>query len=260
MNRALRRVCFAPPTLLIKGVRAKEKGRKRKQHVPLRTQDRAARDESTTILRIKDEEDTREVALGYNFCLNIWLSCSSYIFPSSAEKTINAEFVIDPARNGGVAHQYDEVVRTRNERRQMDAGDCECCRDVRSLLLHGSLHKSNALVSQYYEAIGPLPNRLQQPLWRSPSATPVKPCQRHSRPPENEWQPTPQEIDSHKKAISRHRHTWARPNTPPDYWNIGFPDTQEAGAINERADEMHRRKRAEVEKVAMVEAGRYRRR
>jgi hypothetical protein len=54
-------------------------------------------------------------------------------------------------------------------------------------------------------------------------------------------------ITLHKQAISRHRHHWERPRTPPGYWNIGFPDTQEAANINERAREMHRRKRDEVE-------------
>jgi len=29
----------------------------------------------------------------------------------------------------------------------------------------------------------------------------------------------------------------------PGYWNIGFPDTQEVGDINERAEVMHRKKR-----------------
>jgi hypothetical protein len=48
----------------------------------------------------------------------------------SADKTINAEYAIDPVRNGGLEFQYDEVVRAKGERRRMDAGDCECCRDV----------------------------------------------------------------------------------------------------------------------------------
>jgi hypothetical protein len=49
-----------------------------------------------------------------------------------SDKTINAEYVIDPAQNGGLEFRYDEVVRTKEDRRRMDAGDCECCRDVRS--------------------------------------------------------------------------------------------------------------------------------
>jgi hypothetical protein len=67
-------------------------------------------------------------------------------------------------------------------------------------------------------------------------------------------------ITSHKKAISRHRHHWERPRTPPGYWNIGFPDTQEAADINERAREMHRRKRDELESEVRRGEGKYKRR
>ncbi|KAG6873164.1 hypothetical protein C0995_002013 [Termitomyces sp. Mi166 len=181
---------------------------------------------------------------------------------TSPKGTINAQFEINPTRNRGLDYQYDEVVRGRKDRKRMDAGDCECCRD-------------------YYEAVGPLPKRLQAPLWRSPPSTPAKSpphfCPRHgsgsgpgsgsrsksksaskfnsahsgstssssthkrSRDKENE-------ITSHRQAISRHRYHWERPKTPPGYWNIGFPDTQETEDINERAREMHRRKREVVER------------
>jgi hypothetical protein len=42
-------------------------------------------------------------------------------------KTINAEYAIDPALNGGLEFRYDEVVRTKEDRRRMDADGCECC-------------------------------------------------------------------------------------------------------------------------------------
>lgn len=48
----------------------------------------------------------------------------------SGNTTINAKFAIDPEHNGGRDFQYDEVVRGREERRHMEADDCECCRDV----------------------------------------------------------------------------------------------------------------------------------
>ncbi|KAF5372374.1 hypothetical protein D9615_009280 [Tricholomella constricta] len=168
---------------------------------------------------------------------------------STANESINAQFEIDPSRNGGLDFQYDEVVRTRDDRRQMDAGDCECCRD-------------------YYEAVGPLPNRLQAPLWRSPPTTPAKPCARHqqhlsvsgSKSSATRREHRQSEINSHRQAISRHRHHWDRPKTPPGYWNIGFPDTQEAENINEQAREMHRKKREEIATAATREGGRYRRR
>ena len=45
------------------------------------------------------------------------------------ETTINAQYVIEPNQNGGVNYQYDVVVKNRNERRRLDAGDCECYRE-----------------------------------------------------------------------------------------------------------------------------------
>ncbi|KAG6853758.1 hypothetical protein C0991_001588 [Blastosporella zonata] len=167
--------------------------------------------------------------------------------------TINAQFEINTTRNGGLDFQYDEVVRGKNDRKRMDAGDCECCHD-------------------YYEAVGPLPKRLQAPLWKSPPSTPAKPCPHHPQlsafgsnskgyfPAENTnssggRKRRQSEITSHKKAISRHRHHWERAKTPPGYWNIGFPDTQETEEINDQAREMHRRKRDEVEAAARTEDG-----
>jgi hypothetical protein len=46
------------------------------------------------------------------------------------DTTINAQYTIDPNQNEGLNFQYDLVVRNRHERRRLDAGDCECCREV----------------------------------------------------------------------------------------------------------------------------------
>ena len=131
---------------------------------------------------------------------------------------------------------------------------------------------------QYYEGVGPLPSRLQPPLWRSPPATPARTCLRlpHSHSPETQSPSgsrtskkrnpltsstsNHRDIELHKKAISRHRHTWARATTPPGYWDIGFPDTQAVGDINEKAKQMHKRKKAEIGEEAGNGVGRYRRR
>lgn len=53
---------------------------------------------------------------------------------STASKTINGEFEIDKDKNGGLGFQYDAIVRNKDERRRLEAGDCECCRDVGSHL------------------------------------------------------------------------------------------------------------------------------
>ncbi|KAJ6499001.1 hypothetical protein C8R45DRAFT_1093270 [Mycena sanguinolenta] len=152
--------------------------------------------------------------------------------------TINANFTIDPVRNGGKNFQYDEVVRGRADRQHMEAGDCECCRD-------------------YYQQIGPMPPRLQAPLWRTPpsSQDESKPCLRTGSVPKESA-----DITSHKQTISRHRHHWAPTSTPPSYWSIGFPNTQEVVSINEKAREMHQQKQKIVQEEANKDGGRFKKR
>ncbi len=68
-------------------------------------------------------------------------------------------------------------------------------------------------------------------------------------------------VSAHRQAVSRHRAQWERAQTPPGYWDIGFPDTQAVEKINERAAELHRQKRARVAKEAAKQVGgQYRRR
>ncbi|KAG2752280.1 hypothetical protein P692DRAFT_20816965 [Suillus brevipes Sb2] len=151
--------------------------------------------------------------------------------------TINSRFTICKERNHGVDFQYDEVVKSREGRKNMLADDCECCRG-------------------YYEGVGPLPKPLRQPLWRSPSSTPTK-KRRLSFDSLSDYKENREDIEHHKKEISRHRHHWYRAKTPPGYWDIGFPDTQETTDINRRAAEMYAQKLVEVENEARSGKGRY---
>jgi len=59
------------------------------------------------------------------------------------------------------------------------------------------------------------------------------------------------------KEISKHRFAWAPAATPPDYWHIGFPTTQEAADINKKAAEMHERKRLLIAREANKPGGKY---
>ncbi|KAG0706430.1 DNA repair protein endonuclease SAE2/CtIP C-terminus-domain-containing protein [Suillus ampliporus] len=156
---------------------------------------------------------------------------------ASNATTINSRFTICKERNHGVDFQYDDVVKSREERKRMLADDCECCRG-------------------YYEAVGPLPKALQQPLWRSPSSTPSK-KRRFSFDSLSDCKENREDIERHKKDISRHRHHWYRAKTPPGYWDIGFPDTQETSDINQRAARMYAQKLGEVESEARSGKGRY---
>jgi hypothetical protein len=115
------------------------------------------------------------------------------------------------------------------------------------------------LIIQYYEAVGPMPSRLQPPLWRSPRKSAAnatdgggyRPCRNGNGGGGRE-----ESVQAHKHAISRHRHDWAQGTTPPSYWNIGFPSTQEAQVINEKAAEMQQQKMRMVQQEA-ENGGRY---
>ncbi|KAL5534273.1 hypothetical protein ACEPAG_735 [Sanghuangporus baumii] len=152
---------------------------------------------------------------------------------SDTKEAINALYAIDTSKNNGVAFQYDEVVRGKKHRQRLEAGDCDCCKE-------------------YYDRLEPLPSRLAPPAWLSTSKeVMVSGCENHLQD---------RVASSHKKRISRHRYQWSPAKTPPDYWNIGFPTTQEAAEINRRAAEIHSDKRRRVEKEANIIGGRYIRR
>ncbi|KAH9925133.1 uncharacterized protein B0H18DRAFT_1119573 [Fomitopsis serialis] len=191
------------------------------------------------------------------------------------EDTINAAYEIDTAQNNGLMHQFEEVVRDKERRKQLHgltvnvAARCV----IPSDLLLAQTHVARP---QYYKAVGKLPARPQAPLWRSPHATPTKstssrrrrladasgvpnsPHKKRHTSDLNEGDPEEEAaIQEHMQRISRHRQQWERPKTP--YWEIAFPDTQEAAAINKRAKEMHEEKKARIEQEAN-RGGRYKKR
>lgn len=87
-----------------------------------------------------------------------------------------------------------------------------------------------------------------------------KACTHHNAAPVASSSRRQSDIEGHKKDISRHRYTWDRPKTPPAYWNIGFPSTQEAKEINAKAERMHQEKVEGLEREVASGTGKYRRR
>ncbi|OSD00532.1 hypothetical protein PYCCODRAFT_1453306 [Trametes coccinea BRFM310] len=158
---------------------------------------------------------------------------------STSKDTINSLYELDPTRNDGVGFQFEEVVRDKQKRKHMHAVDCECCRD-------------------YYSAIGPLPPRPQGPMWRSPRTTPSK-RRRVDSFDDDEDDVAAAAMEEHKQAISRHREHWPRAKTPPRYWEIEFPTTQQVEEMNAEAARMHEEKRAMIAREA-ERGGRYKKR
>ncbi|KAL6306989.1 DNA repair protein endonuclease SAE2/CtIP C-terminus-domain-containing protein [Sparassis latifolia] len=172
-----------------------------------------------------------------------------YAASNVRETTVNSVYQINPAQNDGRDFPYAEVVRNKKQRKCLHGENCMNCRD-------------------YYENIGPSPPRQKPPLWRSPVSTPSKASSSHATQPldadfdddlDEAAQKKRAAIVKHQNEISRHRHQWEGPKTPPKYWIIGFPDTQEVAAINEQAREMHEQKRRKVEMEAN-NGGKYKKR
>lgn len=69
-----------------------------------------------------------------------------YSYDFNRSTSINSKYVIDPEKNAGRGYQYDEVVRSREDRKKLNAGDCECCREVGLLYLVSPPH--------FYSSIG----------------------------------------------------------------------------------------------------------
>ncbi|KAF8343960.1 DNA repair protein endonuclease SAE2/CtIP C-terminus-domain-containing protein [Cantharellus anzutake] len=151
------------------------------------------------------------------------------------DEDIFLKYEIDKSKNDGLDYHFDGVVRKKQERQKLHGTDCLCCRD-------------------YYDAVGPLPSRLQPPLWRSPSPSESPSSGRKAQDRTGTYSPTSpnrdRTIKGHQQEVSRHRHNWAPPSTPPDYWTIGFPDTQQTKEINERARQMRAEKRKLIEEDA----------
>ncbi|KAL4249569.1 hypothetical protein ABKN59_005881 [Abortiporus biennis] len=78
--------------------------------------------------------------------------------------------------------------------------------------------------SDQYSGPQLLPQRLQPPMWNSQTNNGYVPPK-----------------SKHKATHLPQQNKWVPAETPPGYWDIGFPDTQEAQNINNRAKLIHDR-------------------
>ncbi|KAI7951402.1 hypothetical protein MJO28_007086 [Puccinia striiformis f. sp. tritici] len=62
---------------------------------------------------------------------------------------------------------------------------------------------------------------------------------------------------NHQQEISRHRHFNPPPQTPPGYWQMGFPDTQHVEEINRKAVENNKNKFKKIQVQAKNGIGPY---
>jgi hypothetical protein len=138
-------------------------------------------------------------------------------------RTINEEFEVNPERNGNVSFLHKSVVRHKAERKQMHAHDCECC-------------------SEWYKVVGEAPLRRYE--------DPKKLADQHKAIGGDDEE---SDIEGekrrqlHRQQISRHRDYGTGPaSTPPLYWNVGFPSTQEAAEANKLTRKEYSEKRDKI--------------
>ncbi|KAI8826632.1 DNA repair protein endonuclease SAE2/CtIP C-terminus-domain-containing protein [Fimicolochytrium jonesii] len=120
--------------------------------------------------------------------------------------TMTTTVVARPPRTSGTApvqYKYQEVVRNKEQRKKMQAQDNWCC-------------------AKFYEAAGPIAPlpELGAPTAHSAGCAHDQKSNAHA---------------THLQAVSRHRHVHKPPNTPPGYWDVDFPTTQEVAVNNKEA-------------------------
>ncbi|KAK8853260.1 hypothetical protein IAR55_003962 [Kwoniella newhampshirensis] len=149
-----------------------------------------------------------------------------YNAPEEIQTAIRDEYEIDPEQNEGASFAFHDVKRKKAERKGLHGGDCECCKG-------------------YYEAVGEIPRYNQGPVWKDPEVV-------EGTAAEGDW------VREHQNKVSRHRETWTKPPTPPGYWKIGFPNTQDVAEQNEAADRMLRDKEERTRREVLQKDSKWR--
>ncbi|KAF0514308.1 ctip-related endonuclease [Gigaspora margarita] len=98
--------------------------------------------------------------------------------------------------------RFNEVVRKQSERRQLQGEDCRDCR-------------------RFYEITGPMPIPDTFGLNRGHGHT------------NQEEQSAEALMEARLQLTSRHRSRYSRAPTPPGFWRVGFPTSQELAETNE---------------------------
>ncbi|PWN52390.1 hypothetical protein IE53DRAFT_287105 [Violaceomyces palustris] len=191
--------------------------------------------------------------------------------PKPGEKSFNAEFTIDPSFNAGRDFAFKGVERKKSVRKRMHAFDCDCCKDYYENIgpmpppagpvwrapfdsasskerPQNELIPSSSSKKRQYGAGEEESGFDRDELLRldysedetenrgvfsdkndDEAAERAKKLKRE------------QEIQNHKQMTSRHRDHGIPNLTPPGYWMINFPSTQEQEQINREAKAMEKK-------------------
>lgn len=67
--------------------------------------------------------------------LSFQLIWAEKTYRPDGKTSLNSKYEINPDRNSGLNFAFDQTVRRKAERKKLDAGVCDCCKDVRLLRL-----------------------------------------------------------------------------------------------------------------------------
>ncbi|UKZ65727.1 uncharacterized protein TrAtP1_006920 [Trichoderma atroviride] len=156
------------------------------------------------------------------------------------------DFKVNPLSNDGQDYAFSEVVRDKDDRAGLrGCTDMHCCgKHFRALALS---HRPDSPLTaeQRQEEQKLLENYLGEHAYRLATMT------RAER--DEMWIEAKTEELANK--YGRHRHRFARMQSPPGFWNADFPDTQELVADREEAQKREKRAIADRYREAMRPGG-----
>ncbi|KAE8212578.1 hypothetical protein CF327_g3791 [Tilletia walkeri] len=199
-------------------------------------------------------------------------STSTSVGPSSSKGAVHrVRYDLDPALNRGEAYEYVEVIRGREARKNLIATDCLECKEWYERV--GPPPSPPGPVYPPYTEFGKQMQAAREERKRRESAKGASAssglpsharCKHHgqadlasarARGDEEVAGPSTSAVDTsdrdtvivyqiteedqrqaHRQAISRHRNTAPPSLTPPGYWNIAFPSTQQVREMNEETE------------------------
>ncbi|UKZ91132.1 uncharacterized protein TrAFT101_006127 [Trichoderma asperellum] len=156
------------------------------------------------------------------------------------------DFKVNPLSNDGQDYAYSEVVRDKDERAGLrGCTDMHCCgKHFRELAL--SYRPDPPLTAaQRQEEQKLLENYMGERSYRLASMTKAE--------RDETWIEAKTEELANK--YGRHRHRFARMQSPPGFWNADFPDTQQLAADREEAQKREKRAIADRYREAMRPGG-----
>lgn len=141
------------------------------------------------------------------------------------------DFKPNPRYNDGLSYVYDEVVRGKDARAALSGCiDPKCCGKTFRRFAEAERKAAGTSVTTRAEDISLLEKYLGDQAWQLGTMT------REEK--ESTWlQAKTWELAN---KFGKHRHRYSRMPTPPGFWNVDFPNTQERAEELRQAEEIRR--------------------